>query len=566
MIIDAQELEPGTKLHADVCIVGSGAAGIPLALDLCERGLTVILLESGDWREDPEQQALYEGKVEDEALHSPLHKYRHRRFGGSTAIWGGRCVPLDPVDFEQREHIPLSGWPISYGEVARYYPEANTWAEAGACEYSGDKAFDPASSAMFVGFSSDRVSTDTLERFSCPSNFATRYRRRMELAQGLRVVLRASCTHIRLRAEGDAVQEILATGVGGRKFMAAAARFVLAAGGLETPRLLLASRDVHPQGIGNRHDVVGRYYMCHIAGNVGLLKVEGPLANVRHGYLVSPEGIYCRRRISLTGAEQNKQQVGNMVARLHFPRITDPAHRNGVLSGLFLAKHFISYEYGKRLNDGVSHGVPTYAAHLFNVATSPLYTAEFLLHWLHKRTLAERKFPSVILKNLSNRFSLEINAEQRPLAHSRVRLDTERDAHGTPRLHVDWRYDKADIDSVRRSLDVMAEEFRRSGGLEFTYDPTQLEEDLVRFGALGGHHIGTTRMGLDPQTSVVDTNCKVHDVHNLYIASSSVFPTSSQANPTLHIIAMSLRLSEHLAASRQQAAASASRAEAALES
>jgi hypothetical protein len=113
---------------------------------------------------------------------------------------------------------------------------------------------------------------------------------------------------------------------------------VLAGGGLETARLLLCSDDVRPCGVGNTYDVVGRYYMCHIAGNLGTLTLRGPVSDVRHGYEVSPEGVYCRRRLSIRAASQRREGLLNAVARLHFPRIADPAHRSGVLSGLFLAR------------------------------------------------------------------------------------------------------------------------------------------------------------------------------------------------------------------------------------
>jgi choline dehydrogenase-like flavoprotein len=326
----------------------------------------------------------------------------------------------------------------------------------------------------------------------------------------------------------------------GRRFTVQPRATVLASGGLETARLLLAC------DVGNEHDVVGRYYMCHIAGNVGSLVIDGPASNVRHGYETSPEGIYCRRRMSIAEGEQRRQGLANAVARLHFPRITDPRHRSGVLSGLYLARPFISYEYGKRLNDGTPPTLALQARHLWNVVSDPLDTAGFLAHWALKRTLAERKFPSVILRNRSNRFSLEMHGEQVPRAHSRVTLTDKRDALGLPQLRVDWRYGSDDIESVRRTLELIASEVERTGIGRLTYDRDTLEEDLMRFGAYGGHHIGTARMGSDPRTSVVDANCRVHSVDNLFVAGSAVFPTSSQANPTLTLIALALRLGRHL--------------------
>jgi choline dehydrogenase-like flavoprotein len=236
-----------------------------------------------------------------------------------------------------------------------------------------------------------------------------------------------------------------------------------------------------------------------------------------------------------------------VVARLHFPRITDPAHRSGILSGLYLAKNLISYEYGKRLKDGEERGVGTYVRHLANVALDPLDTARFLTHWVSKRTLAARKFPSVVLRNKTNKFSLDLHGEQIPQAQSRITLTSEQDALGMPKIRIDWRYHRADIESIRRTLDVFAEEFTKDGRVRLVYDGEKLEDELMRFGAYGGHHIGTARMGTDPRSSVVDPNGQVHGVANLFVAGSAVFPTSSQANPTLTIVAMSLRLASHIA-------------------
>lgn len=556
MILDANDIDNGALLSADVCIVGGGPAGISLALTLAGQSLDVILLESGRLAPHGPTQSLYDGEVEDEKLHSPPDKYRQRRLGGSTTIWGGRCMPFDAIDFEARPQVQHSGWPISLQDLLPFYPEANRIAEAGRFAYEAAQALGPTAPPMFKGFDSEVVSTEGVERFSCPTDFGTRYARRLRVASDVRVLLGANCTALRLDPDHRRIREVEVSTLEGVRFAVAARAVVLAAGGLETARLLLASRDVAPAGIGNEHDVVGRYYMCHIAGNVGTLEVHGNTGDVRHGYEIAPEGIYCRRRIAVREAEQRRRGLANAVARLHFPRITDPRHQSGVLSGLFLARPFISYEYGKRVNDGTAATLPLYARHLMNVVADPVDTMAFLGHWISKRTLAQRKFPSVILRNRSNRFSLELHGEQSPLAHSRVSLADKRDALGMPQLRVDWRYDRADIESLRHTLNVIAQEIAHSGIGRLSYNGATLEEDLLRFGAYGGHHIGTTRMGTDPRTSVVDADCRVHSVNNLYVAGSSVFPTSSQANPTLTLIALSLRLGRHLAqrlSSRQPA-------------
>jgi choline dehydrogenase-like flavoprotein len=547
MISHADTIAMNACLWADVCIVGGGAAGISLALSLSGQGLKIVVLESGEMRERAATQALYAGEVADEKLHSPPDKYRQRRFGGSTAIWGGRCVPFDPIDFDTRAWVPNSGWPISYEDLLPFYPQANALSEAGRFAYGADEALGADAPPMFRGFESDIVRTNSLERFSCPTNFGTRYARRLKVAPDIHVLLGANCTNIDLETGTRAVDELEVKTLAGRRFRVAVRAAVLATGGLETARLLLASRHAAPSGIGNEHDVVGRYYMCHIAGNVGTLVVRGSPADVRHGYEITPEGIYARRRLGMTPQAQREHGLTNAVARLHFPRITDPRHRNGVLSGLFLARRLISYEYAKRLNDGTPPSASVYARHLLNVVSDPIDTTAFLAHWLARRTLAQRKFPSVILRNRGNRFSLEIHAEQMPNAASHVALTDRADALGMPQLRVDWRYSQGDIEAVRRMLDLMAAEFERSGVAQLDYDRDTLEDDLMRFGAYGGHHIGTARMGDDPRTSVVDADCRVHSLRNLYVAGSAVFPTASQANPTLTLVALSLRLGRHLA-------------------
>ncbi len=550
MIDDANSVPRHTVLQADVCVVGAGPAGIALALTLGERGLQVLLLEAGRHSRDTAAQALYTGELAND-LHSPPHRYRRRGLGGSSTIWGGRCMPMDPIDFEARPWVPYSGWPLAYETLQPYYAAANALAEAGRYAYDAREAL-PGAAPLVRGWHSDIVNTEGLERFSCPTDFGRRYERRLRTSRVIRVLRGAVCTGIRLQDDAPTdrpvpVRALEIKTLDGNRLQVCARAAVLAAGGLETARLLLCSNDVHPRGVGNRHDVVGRYYMCHLAGNLGTLTLQGPTDAVRHGYEVAPEGVYCRRRLTLSPACQRREHLLNAVARLHFPRITDPTHRSGVLSGLFLARRFIGYEYGRRLHDGRPLSMPLLVRHTMNVVRDAGHTATFLGHWLTRRTLAHRKFPSVILANTTNRFSLEVQAEQLPHPDSRVTLAEGCDALGLRRLRIDWRYQREDIASVRRTLDLMASDIARSGIGHLQVDPATLEEDLLRYGAYGGHHLGTARMGLDPRTSVVDAQARVHDVDNLYIAGSAVFPTSGQANPTLTLLALSLRLADHLA-------------------
>src|SRR5262245_35672680 len=510
MIDDANRLESGRALSADVCIVGAGAAGISLALQFVGAGQSVLLLECGGLELDAATQSLYEGEVADPRLHSPLHRYRQRRFGGSTTIWGGRCAPFDPIDFERREYVPGSGWPLRYEDLLPYYLRSSELCEAGEFAYTAESAFGGDMPPVIEGFHSDRVSTHTLERFSCPTDFGKRYGHRLRAASNVRVLLNANCTELRTTADGRHVSSLVVRTLGGKRFSVVATHVVLAAGGLEVPRLLLASRSgVHPNGIGNGRDLVGRFYMCHIAGTTGTLTIERPREAVWHGYVVSPDGVYCRRRFALTPRTQRQLGIGNFIARLHHPRITDPRHRTGILSFLYLAKPFISYEYGKRLHGEQQFSVASWLSHVRNVAADPVYTAQFLTHWVRRRVLAERKFPSIIVRPRQPRFSLDFHSEQQPNPDSRVTLTGVLDSLGMPRLRMDWRYTRCDIETAEKGLAVLAEEFERTGTGRLEYDRDTLEGDILRYGAYGGHHLGTARMGTSPADSVVDPWCRV---------------------------------------------------------
>jgi choline dehydrogenase-like flavoprotein len=548
MLLDATDFPEDHDLRADIVIVGAGAAGIAMALDMIGSDRTVLVLESGALAPEAATQDLYGGSVADARLHSPPDRYRQRRLGGTTTIWGGRCMPFDPIDFEARDYVPRSGWPIDRSDLDPFYPHANAICEAGAFAYTTETAFGPAARPIVEGFASPDYSTDRLERFSCPTDFAARYGHKLKSAKNVQVVMHANLVRIALSQNGTRVEQLTLRTLSGRRLTARSDRYVLATGGLETARLLLANRDRHPTGIGNEHDVVGRYYMCHVAGTIGAIQFDRAAGEVHRGYQVSPDGVYCRQRFALEESAQRREGIGNFVARLHHPRITDPAHRSSILSLLYLAKPLIPYEYQQRLHGGESGSSGTWLRHVRNVITDPFEAAGFAWHMVRDRMLAERKFPSIIINSKTNLYSLDFHAEQYPNPASRVLLDTAMDPLGMPRIKIDWRYMPEDVETVSRALAMLARGFVASGIGRFHYEPTMVETEMTRYGAYGGHHIGTARMGSDPKGSVVDSNCRMHAVHNLYIAGSAVFPTSSQANPTLTIVALALRLSAHLRA------------------
>jgi choline dehydrogenase-like flavoprotein len=184
--------------------------------------------------------------------------------------------------------------------------------------------------------------------------------------------------------------------------------------------------------------------------------------------------------------------------------------------------------------------------HVGNIVSQPFRLASFGTNWLRQRTFAERKLPSVVLGSRDNRYELEFHAEQAPNPDSRLTLSTQRDSLGVPRLKIDWRVTELDLVSLEKSYGLLSRELALRGAGRLDFDRDRLVFKAKRHGIVGGHHIGTTRMSTDPKDGVVDADCRVHGVGNLFVASASVFPTSGQANPTLTLLALTFRLAEHL--------------------
>jgi choline dehydrogenase-like flavoprotein len=395
---------------------------------------------------------------------------------------------------------------------------------------------------MFAGFYDEAVSTDRIERFSTPTDFALRYGPTLEASRRITTLLHATCRQIVLSENGRAVEHVAVGVEGGNRFAVRARAIVLAAGGIEVPRLLLASNARSAAGIGNAHDQVGRTYMCHLAGTLGTVTPSaGP--KPYHGYDRAEDGTYCRRRFSIEPWAQQAAGLGNAIARLHHPRIADPDHGSAALSSLYLARAALPAEYTRRLASGTP---PRHAAHVRNIARDPASAARFCADMLRRRFLASRKYPSVTETPRHGVFTLDVHAEQLPNAESRITLAEQRDRFGVPLPRIDWRYCPADIRTVRGTLALIGGALEAGGHATLAWDPASVEADMLRDGAYGGHHLGTARMSASPRTGVVDANCRVHGIENLFIAGGAVFPTSGQANPTLTILALALRLADHL--------------------
>jgi choline dehydrogenase-like flavoprotein len=333
----------------------------------------------------------------------------------------------------------------------------------------------------------------------------------------------------------------------GRKREVKARHYVLAAGGLENTRLLLASNDVMKAGIGNDRDHLGRYYMAHLGGTSGVVKFPPVLPPVAFGYDRDISGIYCRRRLALTGEAQRKYGLLNHIFRTHLPDPADPAHGDSILSAMYLVKRTLLPDRLRTLRPRLM--TPRQSlAHVQNIVSSPLRLGRFGASWVMNRTLVRRKLPSVVLEPADNVTHLEFHSEQEPNPASRVTLTGDRDILGIPKLCVDWKITDNDLRSIASTYQLLARKLKSIGASTSGFEADRITEQVINSGAVPGHHLGTTRMSASPAEGVVDAECRVHGVSNLHIAGGSVLVTSSQANPTLTILALGLRLSDRLIA------------------
>jgi choline dehydrogenase-like flavoprotein len=310
MIEDARSIPPDTLLQADLCIIGGGAAAIAVAIEYHKSGRQVILLPGGGPNQTASGIDLYRGKVSPPGSHEPLEENRLRMWGGTTTVWGGRIVPFDPVDFEQRPWMPGSGWPIPLESLRDPIARACEFSEAGTADFDARSVFPRTQPEILKSFDDDTFATWPLERWSVPTDFSKRYRPDLDAAPNVRVLLHAHAIHLQLDPEGKIVRHVDAACQPGRVFRIEAKRTVIACGALENARLLLASRDVLPAGIGNAHDQVGRYYQSHRFGVCGCAELKDPTKDFIYDFERDREGIYCRRRFWLTREAQEKHQVG----------------------------------------------------------------------------------------------------------------------------------------------------------------------------------------------------------------------------------------------------------------
>ncbi|MEP4077625.1 FAD-dependent oxidoreductase [Haloferula sp.] len=547
MTEDALNIPSGTRLECGIVIIGSGAAGMPIACELQAAGKDVILLESGGLKTEHETQNLAKGEVCDPSSHGPLDQYRKRIFGGTTTAWGGRCAPFDVIDFEKRDYVPGSGWPIDRGDLDPFYKRSHDYTLTGDYDYSVSSALKDGNNATIPGLGDQTWSQDGLWRFSLPADFAAEFGDGVRNSDNVRVILHANALKLCTDPHGERIESVEAASLNGNRFTIAAKVVIVAAGGLESTRLLMVSDDVHRKGLGNEHDQLGRHYLSHISGDLGEVRFQPRDRPVIWQYQMAKDGVYVKRNLRVNEEIQRREGLLNFRAILTHPPFANAEHGSGVLSSVYLVKRFfrgqIPPEYSKELAAAGYHHVPQ---HLRNAVLGLPGLIRFGSHWFLKRTLARRKYPSVSLKSRSNSYTIHFDAEQSPDPESRVTLGESRDRFGMRQLVADWRWHDRDVDSIVRYHRMLRDEIEGSGVGRLSLE-NEAVPDVVREGfAVGSHHIGTTRMADDPRHGVVDRNAQVHGVEGLFVAAPSVFPTASYANPVLTITAVALRLADHV--------------------
>ena len=517
--LDASEGSVPEILEAHVCIIGAGAAGITIANELgLKQGVDVLLLESGDMQLDGDVQSLYAGKNVG-APYYDLASCRLRYFGGTTNHWGGYCRANDPINYEGRPDLDVPSWPFGF-------EEATPWVKRAAETLGIDsRFFEPQQLLANEGFDAsellERLGKDVfvaVNQITAAKRFSERFAPELESTSSVRVVTNINLVGIRLNENGESVRHLDCQTLGGSFVKVKADVFVLACHAIENARLMLVSNDVASSGIGNDHDLVGRYFAEHPQVNSGLM-IAGPRFP---DYF---DRRYRRPETHLAAMSLNANAMRNAGALSYHMHFASEPPREAARRA------------ARRLIDGL---------------WKPFATQMLLdsIRVFEDITAIARPTPGPLHPNLDGTgdriLRLNHTFEQAPNRDSRVRLSTtERDALNIPRVELDWQLNEQDLRTLREGQRIVAAELSAIGFGRFALE--EFEWSSIE-GRVNGHyhHYGTTRMSTDPRSGVVNSDQRVHGVANLFVAGSSVFPTAAAHGPTLHIVAFSLRLADYL--------------------
>lgn len=532
MILNANQLPDGGTFDADICIVGAGPVGITMAQRLAGTTLRVVLLESGGESVAWPQQDLYRGSNVG-LPYFALDMCQLRCLGGNTNAWGGWARPLDPLDFAHRPWVEHSGWPIAHAEMAAHLPEAHSLMQVERTEYAveglAELAYDGRSGTAL--FDPDLL-VASLYRFSPPTVFGVAYRARLAKATNVTVMLHANVTRVLTDATGRTVEAMRVQTLGRKQFKVKARIFVMACGGIENARLLLNSTDACAEGLGNERGLVGRFFMehPHIQRRMVIARDAERLYHFVPRFLSQ---LSCAR-IALPPALQESQGVLNYSASL-YPDLQ--------------YQHTQAWQSFKRV---VQSAAPHWRRTDPFFRAPPFHRKGIRLEDVLRATAGLDEIARGTFTKLRGKrqppagFVLESKPEQAPNPASRVTLNDERDEFGLRRVNLDWRMLPIDRRTVRFAEELVDRELRRLGLGELAPEPEGAHEGWPDNLLGGWHQLGTTRMAASDREGVVDRDARLFNVDNLYLMGQSVFPTGGAAPPTLTLLALALRLTEHL--------------------
>lgn len=563
MLIDARHIPSGRIIDTEVCIVGAGPAGIAIARELNGQDFRVYLLETGGFEANPENQNLAEdaGLPIGDASYPRACYTRERIFGGTSTVWpidigngnkGVRYVPLDSIDFEKRDWVPYSGWPIDKNDLDPYYQRAHRVCQSGPYDYRVSTWEDE--TAQQILFPDRRLRTQIFQ-FGPRDIFSQDYRQELEASKTINLCTHATVLELETNDLAQTVTQVRVGTLTGNQFWVKAKFVILAVGGLEAPRLLLLSNRIQQAGLGNDNDLVGRFLMDHQGVRSGLLtppdrRIINSLSlydtRVVNGAMVTAKAVF-------TEETMRREKLLNICAAF-YPRPARDTfnllrtllpqgmrYRSPAVESARVLKHAIK---NRQLPDNL-------LSHLTNLATGldDLIYAQWRKGYNARknRTYHFDKGGWSRVENPAKQFAcFEIVhfTEQSPDPTNRVTLSREKDPLGGRKLQIHWRLNDLDLLSIRKAQSLFVEEFDRVGLGRLTLE---LDRGAPQFFTSSIHHpMGTTRMHDNPQEGVVDAQCKVHGISNLYIAGSSVFPTGGFANPTLTIMALALRVADQI--------------------
>ena len=549
----AADLQPDAELITDVVVVGAGPIGIVTALELTRAGHRVTLLESGDVDLSEAAQRLTDSAGGDDPFHVTRELAVRRQLGGTSVLWGGRCVPFDPVDFEVRPVQPDPLWPIPYEEMARYLQSACRWSVCGDAVFSARQVPGLADRDIIPGLPDGEIRSTDLERWSLPTKFGKEYRKAMDSDPRLDLITGLTCTEIVCAVGGSSVDHLELRSLAGAQATIRAEYYVLANGGLEATRLLMHSDVVHKGGIGNHSNHLGHWYMAHVEGRVARIHLTTPPEHTIHDHEKDTDGVYVRRRFTFASEFQRDQRLSNAAIWIVNPEMGDATHGSGILSGVYLmlisplGKYMLAEAIRRAGTETSRPG--TLRQHLTNILRDLVPAVRFAVTFTYARFLRRgRKAPGFFVRSASNVYPLHYHGEHLPHYHSYVELSEQRDALGVRRLRTRLHFSDEDVSSVGRAMQHLDTYLRKHGVGHLEYLDEDVDASVRKYliGRTGYHQSGMTRMSAKPENGVVTPDLAVHGVPNLYVSSTSILPTSGQANPTLTGIAFAIRLAEHL--------------------